>query len=499
MYRINGIDNGNTGGLARVRALRKKIEAKYKNVLFLHAGDFLHPSFISKQDNGLAMIQTMNQLDGKANQFDSNMLVTWGNHEFDKDKNKHIPIMNDLLAQSEFIWLDSNITWANNNQAGIQSEQMMDHIMLQYGEFTVGVFSFTTDIAHPEYVDSFADYITTAKKYVPMLREQGADFVIGLTHQWLQDDLAMMALPAAYRPDIIFGGHEHYVQTEQINGQWILKADADAASAIVAEVIFSEQGPQVFPQIIQLDTAFPQDAEILALANQFDQQNDALFCQNKALKSDCLSEVLGSTQNQLVAEETEIRRFETNLGNTLADAVLTEFKSCDADVALLNAGSIRLNQNIPAGSDILVKHLEEMFPYPSDLRLIEFDASLLAEILAHSISGWTANGHWLQVAGLVFIHNPETETVEHIHLNGQADEHLVIGQKIRAVVPGYLISDQSDQDGYTMINETMQVECSSNGAEVKELFTTLLKASPEGLNAVRDFRICNSTKDACLE
>ncbi|VAW44292.1 hypothetical protein MNBD_GAMMA02-1610, partial [hydrothermal vent metagenome] len=196
MYRIAGINNGDTGGLARVRALRKQIEANYEHVLFLHAGDFLHPSFISKQDNGLAMIQTMNMLDGAANQFDSNMLVTWGNHEFDKSRLKHVPLMNDLLAQSEFTWLDSNITWASNNQQPtIQADNMKSHQILQFGEVTVGVFSFTTDIVHPEYVAEFADYQQTAKKYVPMLREQGADFIIGLTHHWLQDDLAMMALP----------------------------------------------------------------------------------------------------------------------------------------------------------------------------------------------------------------------------------------------------------------------------------------------------------------
>lgn len=503
VYRIAGINNGDTGGLARVRALRKQIEANYEHVLFLHAGDFLHPSFISKQDNGLAMIQTMNMLDGAANQFDSNMLVTWGNHEFDKSRLKHVPLMNDLLAQSEFTWLDSNITWASNNQQPtIQADNMKSHQILQFGEVTVGVFSFTTDIAHPEYVAEFADYQQTAKKYVPMLREQGADFIIGLTHHWLQDDLAMMALPKAYRPDIIFGGHEHYVQTEQVNGNWVLKADADAASAIVAEVSFSTQDAHVFPQVIQLDKDFPQDADTLALVQQFDHNIDQQYCQKQGLTNDCLTKVLGFTKNRLVAEETEIRRFETNLGNTLADAVLAEFKSCDVDIVMLNSGSIRLNQNIPAGSNITIKHLEEMFPYPSDLRLIEFEASLLPTILAHAISSWTANGHWLQIAGFAFIHNPETQSVEHIHLKGHnelAGKTKMGELKIRAVVPYYLISNDTDHDGYSMINEAMQVDCQASGAGVKELFTALLKSTPEGLNSYRDYRICNTSKDACLE
>lgn len=502
MYRITGIDNGATGGLARVRALREQVEANYEQVLFLHAGDFLHPSFISKQDDGMAMIQTMNLLDGQANQFDSHMLVTWGNHEFDKGSARHVPLMNELLAQSEFTWLDSNITWTEGGQHSIQADNMKSHQILQFGDLTVGVFSFTTDIVHPEYVAAFAGYQATAEKYVPMLREQGADFVIALTHQWLQDDLAMMDLPAAHRPDIIFGGHEHYVQIEQINGNWVLKADADAASAIVAEVSFTAQGPVVLPQVIQLDQDFPQDPKTLALTRQLDINSDQQYCQKLGLPADCLAEVLGTTNDRLIAEETEIRRFETNLGNVLADTVLAEFKSCDADIVMLNSGSIRLNQNIPANSNITLKHLEEMFPYPSDLRLIEFDASLLPSILAHTISGWTANGHWLQIAGFAFIHNPEAQTVEHIHLKGQdqlLDVTASTQHKIRAVVPYYLISDDTDHDGYSMLNATMQVDCQVSGSEVKDLFTQLLKASPDGLDAHRDYRICNTNKDVCLE
>ena len=499
VYRIAGIDNGDTGGLARVRALRKQIEAKYDHVLFLHAGDFLHPSFISKQDNGLAMIKTLNQLDGAADQFDANMLVTWGNHEFDKGRLRHVPLMNDLLTQSEFIWLDSNITWAKNPEQSIQAPNMKRQIMLDYNGFKVGVFSFTTDIVHPEYIASFDNYEDTAKKFVPMLRDQGADFVIGLTHHWLQDDLAMMGLPKSYRPDIILGGHEHYVQTEQVNGNWILKADADAASAIVAEVTFSEGETHVIPQVIQLDKSFPEDQHMLALIDQLSQDNDQKYCQNLGLNNDCLKQVLGTTNHRLIAEETEIRRFETNIGNVLADTVLSAFKSCEADIVLLNSGSIRLNQNIPANSNITVKHLEEMFPYPSDLRLIEFDSSLLNDILTHTISGWTANGHWLQIAGFAYIHNPEQQTVEHIHLKGHQELTDMKNQKIRAVVPHYLISEDTDHDGYSMINETMQVPCEVSGAEVKTLFTELLQSLPDGLNAHRDYRICNTSKDACLE
>lgn len=493
VYRIAGIDNGHTGGLARVRELRKKVEAQYDHVLFLHAGDFLHPSFNSKQDNGLAMIKTLNMLDGGLNQFDDHMLITWGNHEFDKGRMKHVPIMNQLLDSSEFTWLGSNIEWRAD---GIQSDKMQRHKMFTFDGIKVGVFSFTTDMAHPEYIDSFTGFKATAEKYVPMLRKQGADFVIALTHQWLQDDLAMMKLPDDYRPDIIFGGHEHYVQTEQVNNNWVLKADADAASAIVVEVNFKGGQHHVIPQVVQLNDEIAQDLDVKQLVTELSKSIDKDYCKKLNKPADCLSEILGYTQNKLMAEETEIRRFETNLGNTLADMVLDKFKSCDVDIALLNSGSIRLNQNIPATSGITVKHLEEMFPYPSDLRVIEFDRSLLQNILDHSVSNWTANGHWLQIAGFVFIHDPEQQQASHIHLKNET-ENETDNEKIRAVLPYYLIADNTDHDGYIMLNEKMQVECEYNGARIKSMFTELLKNQTTPLESQRDFRICNTVRDTC--
>jgi len=482
---------GETGGLARVRALREQILAEYPHVLLLHAGDFLHPSFISKQDNGLAMIQTLNRLDGDLHAFDDYMLVTWGNHEFDKGRERHVPMMNALLKQSEFAWLDSNINW---HPDGIDSEHLTAYRLLDFEGFKIGIYSVTTDMVHPEYVESFDSYAETSAHYVPWLRNQGADFVIALTHHWMPDDLAMMALPENHRPDIIFGGHEHHALTEQVDGRWVLKADADGASAIVAEIDFNDADQiRVQPQVVALDKDFPQDPDLLEMIDHLTEINDQVYCQKLQADNHCLEEVLAVTETQLWAEETEIRRFETNLGNLLADLVLDTFDSCGANLALLNSGSIRLNQNIPANANITVKHLEEMFPYPSDLRLIEFDRSLLTPILNHSISSWTANGHWLQVAGLRFVHDPEQQSIRDIHLTHTPDT----AETIRAVVPFYLISDDTDHDGYDMINETMILDCDANGTQLKQLFKHSLMQSKQAINAKRDGRICNVMRDSC--
>ena len=119
VYRIEGLDQGNVGGLARVRALRNQLESEGKKVLLLHAGDFLYPSFSSRVDNGESMIHVLNFLDGFSPQFDDDMIITFGNHEFDKGKMKYMSNLQQRIDESEFNWLDSNINWKRDDELGV--------------------------------------------------------------------------------------------------------------------------------------------------------------------------------------------------------------------------------------------------------------------------------------------------------------------------------------------------------------------------------------------
>src|SRR5688572_9892594 len=44
VYRIEGVDGGEAGGLARLRSLRAELEREHPDLLVLHAGDLLFPS-----------------------------------------------------------------------------------------------------------------------------------------------------------------------------------------------------------------------------------------------------------------------------------------------------------------------------------------------------------------------------------------------------------------------------------------------------------------------
>ncbi len=499
VYRAEGLDNGKVGGLARVKTLRDQLLAQGKDVVLLHAGDFLQPSFSSRVNKGAAMIDAMNQLDGINQDFDDNMIITFGNHEFDKSKLKYLPMVQERIDESKFNWLDSNINWYEDEKLGkIHSNKMHKWMIKQYGGIKVGFYSLTTDMTHPKYIASFDNPLEVSKHYVPFLRKQGAQVIIALTHQRLGDDKKILELDKAYRPDIIIGGHEHYRQNEQVNGAWIIKADADALSAAVIDVTLTQDKISFLPTFIDLDKTVAKDVNVQQTIDNWIQKTKVKYCQKKHENEDCLDLAYGTTKVDLIAEESEIRRFETNLGDFIADTALQEFKLCHADVALINSGSVRLNYNIAANSAITRKHIEGMFPYPSDLTLIQIDGKILKEMLKHSIDMWTANGHWLLVSGIRFIHDPEKQQFHQLTFSKNGllikDDDL-----INIVVPKYLISAKTDHDGYTMIDESMIIDCNKNNSNLKQLIIKHIKNTVGGISPLKDSRICNTLRDNCTQ
>ena len=495
VYRLQDPSGQDYGGLARARGVRAQLEQQGRDVLMLHGGDFLSPSFNSRMFNGMSMVNVMSQLDGDAEAFDDNMIVVFGNHEFDNDNMSEAHLLQQTIDESQFYWLDTNIHWKDNS---IQSDKFRHSMLREINGITIGFFGITTDMQHPEYINSFDSPDETAKRYVPELRAAGADVVVALTHQWLPADRALLTLPEAHRPDLIIGGHEHTQQVLMINDRWILKADSDARSMVAVEIVKENNGNiNIAPSIIELYTEMEKDKALDIVIQAWDQKAELEFCKRNSQPSDCLSKIYGSTQVDLVAEEDEFRRYETNMGNFLADSARRTFKTCGADAAMINAGAIRLNHDIGAGFDITQKHIESLFPYPTKMYAIRINGAILKQMLDHTVWNWTASGHWLLISGFAYMHLPELAQAKDVYMYGDDDE-LSPQKEIIAVVPDYLISPNWDQDGYTMINESMVIDCAVNGTGLRKIFIDRLADHPEGISPIVDRRICNTQRDNCL-
>ena len=490
VYRIEGVEGRQRGGMSLVRALRWELEQQAPDVLFLHAGDFLFPSLISEWTQGAHMVEMMNALDGAPGVDDPRMFVVFGNHEFDRSKQKHAALLQARIDQSEFQWLGTNIRFAQ--EAGeplVASDNLKVSRIVESGGVRVGIFGLTTDKRPANkiaYVDEFIDPVRVAMEQTELLREQGAEVVIALTHLSLKKDREILEKLGDRGPHLIIGGHEHQRHHVEIGGRWILKADADARTATVVRIRMIGQRPFISfgYRFLDRDRLSP-DPEMQKRIDQILKEHEDWFCSDHHDATGCLQQAVGETAVPLIGEELEIRSYETNLGNWVADQARTVVE--DADIAFINAGSLRVNQDIPPGP-ITRRDLEELLPYTSELVRVELDNNQLDQILERATEGWSGKGHWLQVSGFAFTHDPrkvEGHRVDAISLFQDGKIMKLPDRPLQAITYKFLMEGG---DGYDMLKSLKWVPVARS---LKERLRQTLLASKEPIQTRVDGRICN--------
>ena len=387
VYKIEGLEGGNTGGLARVRTLRKHLESDGTPVLVLHGGDALYPSVMSKYLQARPMVDVLNLLDGDATKEDNHLIVTFGNHEFD---NKDPKILLDRLKESQFRWVSTNVSWCNPDcdQRFPNQSNILTHT---FGDLKVSILGLIYPLKK-SYVESTDPIVMASEVWEPLALD-GTDVIIAVTHQDMPDDVKLLQQVPAIR--LVAGGHDHVYMAQQVNGEWVMKADADAKSAIVWDVTVTPDGAlHTTPLRVALDTTIPKDPEVDARVQKWLGELSTALGGN---------ETLATTENLLEGVEPVIRGRESALGNLLTDVAREHMQT---DVAVLNGGSVRINDNIVPGP-ITTYEMEGIFYYTNTLVAFRVTGQQLLDMLRNSVSrADAADGRFLQVSGLSFTYHP---------------------------------------------------------------------------------------------
>ncbi|MDD5394615.1 MAG: 5'-nucleotidase C-terminal domain-containing protein [Thiothrix sp.] len=482
--------------LPYVRSLRAALEEKEGDVLLLHAGDFLFPSLLSQRYDGEQMVNVLSYLDGDGKAFDERMFITFGNHEFEKGKLKHAEMLQKRITESQFAWLGTNVEFReiSPGRRMVQADNLLPSKILTVNGMKVGIVSATTDVKGADYIQRFIPPQEAVRNVTRELRKQGAEVVIAVTHQTVQEDKDLLTALGDDAPDLIAGGHEHERQSLQVNGRRIVKADADAVSATIVRLsVTGSKLPQASLEFVDLPGKYAADSTVQQQVTHWENRFGQEYCAEKNAPADCLASVLGKTQVELKAEELTIRRFETNIGDWLVDIAREQFAAQGAQVAFLNSGGMRLNQNIPAG-DITRKHIDTLFGYPARLVMLKLTGKQLQAVVDRSIQAWTGNGHWLQISGFAFRHNPDKGTAEDLSLiTPQGLRPVKPDETIYAVTGDYLIDSSGDQDGYTMLSDKLIVDPAQPRIELKDqVVKALQQAGSTGIAPKVEGRICNT-------
>ena len=167
--------------------------------------------------------------------------------------------------------------------------------------------------------------------------------------------------------------------------------------------------------------------------------------------------------------------------------------------SLINSGSLRLNQNIPAGTSLNNWYINGLFLYDIPLRVIEIDGKTLKAVLQHSVEDWTGSGWWLQSAGIAYRHDTHAGEISDLHLINRDGKISPIGDadKILISVSNYIVDPSGDQDGYTMINLNTEVKYAEKLFDLKTIFSkdvSSLWKRQQGIQPKLPGRVCSSDR-----
>jgi 5'-nucleotidase len=114
----------------------------------------------------------------------------------------------------------------------------------------------------------FHDYVELGTKLSKQLRDQGADFVIALTHMRLHNDTRLAELSSGI--DLILGGHDHHYEVKEVNGIKIVKSGSDFRELSKITINFSDDNNfDIDVEKIEITGEVPEDPEVKAIVDGY--------------------------------------------------------------------------------------------------------------------------------------------------------------------------------------------------------------------------------------
>ncbi len=418
------------GGVARVATVKKELQAAGRTPLLMIGGDFLASSVASSVFKGEQMIAAFNAMGLD--------VATLGNHEFDFG----VDMLLTRMTQAKWQWVIANVIDRKTNAiiGGAPPYVIREANGLKVG--ILGLCLLDEGMNNPELKTrlNLLDPLDTAARYVPEMKQQGADVIIALTHLRIWADQAL----ADRVPDIdlIVGGHEHYPITVTTGRTLITKAGMDARNIARVDITKRPGGAiDRYYELIPVTSAVKDDPATLAVVTDWESRLSAE-----------MDRPVGSTSEPLDAVNQRVRSQETNLANLVADAIRQE---AGADVALMNSGGIRGNRVYPAGP-LTRRDLVSVHPFGNVVCTVELTGESLLRMLNIGVGNLPAvtSGQFPAVSGVTFrvvLANRSGDRVRDLRVNGAPVDPT---KTYTLAVPNYVLNGG---DSYEAMKASLRV------------------------------------------
>lgn len=364
-------------GLAELAGAIRAETDKNPNTFFVNGGASFGPSVFGAMDNGAHMVDILNAI--------SPSVMAIGKREFSYGFDNFI--LNALSAN--FPLVTSNLVDAHT---GGTIDATYPTYVLEGGPVLVGVIALTSANSIEEYGAEQARLVDTAiatANAAALLRDEGAEAII-LLADTDYDDLSVYQKDGTV--DVIFYAH-NFDNPQSLDAQGSLLQQGALDGKIIAVDLWLDRSADG-------NMALRSSTELLDLKDYAPATDVAAIVSDYRTR---LAQLLGPGIAEVTTEfdtiRANIRSRENPFANLVTDALRAQV---NADVMILNGGSIRGNITYPAGHQISRGDIQRELPFGNKTALLLVNGSDILESLEHGIDcGIRGDGCFTHVSNLM--------------------------------------------------------------------------------------------------
>ena len=425
------IEGGRNPGAAKFGAFVIGERAKNQHgTIFLSAGDMFQGSPDSNLLYGKTVVEVLNALKLDA--------MTLGNHEFDWGLDK----LRQRVGESNFRYASANVREKDGQGrlAFVQPYVMLERLGLKIAVIGI-VTPETAYTTGPKTVApfEFRDPAAVVKELLPVVRSQGADVVVVLSH--LASDMNQQtgevtgdaAELARNTPglDAVVSGHSHQTVAGKAAGVPVVQAYYNGRALGRISLVYSRRDRKIIASSVQaLETPVKEakaDDGIAAIVNRA--QSEIAPVKNVAL---------GRT-----IEDLSHDRYERSILGEWASDVMRQ--TTKTDIAFQNGGGLRTS--IPAGA-VTMGNLYEVMPFDNTLVTMELSGEQVLQVLNHGINGKAGTVQFSGLQVTIDSSRPYGDQLVEVRLN---DGRLLEASAMYRIVTNDFMSAGGDE--FTMLKQ----------------------------------------------
>lgn len=440
-------------GLDKVATIVNNTKENNPNTLVLDAGDTFHGQTIATLNKGESIVKIMNEIGYDA--------MTPGNHDFNYGQDRLL----ELSKLAKFDIISANVYKDD------YTTLLSSYVIKEVGGLKVAIFGLATPETvyktHPDNVKgiTFFDPIIVSKLMVKEL-ENKSDIIICLSHLGLDESSKITSKLVAEKVDgidVIVDGHSHTtLETgKMINKTLIVQVGEYAKNVGIVELTVYNK--VIMNKTVKLITK--DEASDLIPNKAVKEVIDKIKADNKVITS----KKIGETAVKLLGERLNVRTSETNLGNLVADAMVSK---TGADCALTNGGGIRSSIDI---GDITVEDIITVFPFGNYVVTKKVTGEQILSALENGLSDYPdESGAFPHVSGMTVLFNPSKEVGNRVlkviiggnEINPNKEYSLATNDFIAAGGDQYtMFSDCETLGEYPGLDEILIDYITENGTE----------------------------------